>query len=180
MSFYVFGENVKYSIKNGLSSVDYSLIEDFSCGNLEIDNAIKRKNLDTYTVKVIIDNNRNCMIGFIAYQASGITLSYENTVITKPALQVGYFAIDSKYQHLPYIDEKTDDRYNLSDHIFNNFLKHFRKISEKILYLDYIILYSVPDAKSFYLRNCFEDFSCYMNSDKYPYLEGCSAMYMCI
>ena len=181
MPFYSYGKEIKYSIKD-LSSVDEKLIEGFSCGNNEIDKVIKSRNSLEYTVKLVIDDEKECLIGFIAYQASGIRLYYENTAVTKPALQINYFAMDSHYQHLPYdnSEELQDDKYNLSDAIFCDFLKLFRNISDKHLYFEYIILYSVPNAKNFYIRNCFEEFNVYMSPDKYRYLDGCLPMYMSI
>lgn len=181
MPFYSYGKQVKYSVID-LSSVDEKLIEDFSCGNNEIDRIIKNKNSPESTIKLVMDDKKKCLIGFIAYQASGIRLYYENTAITKPALQINYFAIDSRYQHLQYDNHEDfqENKYNLSDEIFCEFLKLFRKISEEFLYFEYIILYSVPNAKNFYIRNFFEEFNTYMSPDKYRYLDGCLPMYMSI
>lgn len=176
MPFYKYGKDIKYSIED-LFSIDDKLIENFSCGNTEIDKVLKDESSMEYTVKVVVDTERNCLIGFIAYQASGIRLHYKNTYITKSALQVNYFAIDTQYQHLPYDELDNEDKYNFSDEIFCQFLKLFREISDKYLYFEYIILYSVPNARNFYLRNCFEDFNIYMNPDNYRYLDGCMPMF---
>ncbi|MGN0470843.1 MAG: hypothetical protein ACI4GV_08015 [Acutalibacteraceae bacterium] len=176
MPFYSYGNEIKYTITD-LSSVNRKLIEDFSCGNDEIDKVIKNSNSIECTLKLIVDEENECLIGFITYQASGIRLYYSNDAITKPALQINYFAIDSHYQHLPY-EDSDDSRFNLSDDIFCEFLKMFRNISDKYLYFEYIILYSVPNAKNFYIRNCFEEFNTYMSPDKYRYLDGCVPMYM--
>lgn len=178
MPFYSYGKEVKYSIID-LSSVDEKLIGGFSCGNDEIDKVIKNKNSSECTIRLVVDDEKECVIGFIAYQASGIRLCYEDTTITKSALQINYFAMDSNYQHLPYDNNNSqDDKYNLSDEIFCEFLKLFREISEKFLYFEYIILYSVKNAKTFYIRNYFEEFNMYMNPDKYRYLDGCLPMYI--
>ena len=179
MPFYSYGNEVKYKITD-LSSVDEKLIEDFSCGNDEIDKVIKNRNSIEGTVKLVVDEEKECLIAFISYQASGIRLCYCNDAITKPALQINYFAMDSRYQHLPYGNSEEDDKYNLSDDIFCRFLNIFGNISDEHLYFEYIILYSVPNAKNFYKRNSFEAFNIYMSPDRYNYLDGCSPMFMLI
>ena len=178
MPFYSYGNEVKYKITD-LSSVNEKLIEDFSCGIDDIDKVIKNKDAIDCTLKLVVDEEKEYLIGFIAYQASGIRSCYENAAVTKPALQINYFAIDSHYQHLKYDDsEDPEDKYNLSDDIFCKFLDMFRDISDKYLYFEYIILYSVPSAKNFYVRNFFKEFNAYMSPDNYRYLDGCLPMYM--
>ena len=167
-------EKVKYLLTE-FSSVDDKLIEDFSCGNPELDKKIAQlKNNPEGTTYVAIDRDKNKIIAYCTFTASGLTKMYENDTITQPAAEIKYFATDEDYQHIPYDDSDAD--YKVSDHIFCKIIERLEIISESTLYFECIILYSVPGAVSFYKRNGFEDFSDYMAPDKYRYIEGCTPM----
>ena len=57
-------------------------------------------------------------------------------------------------------------------------IKRLFEISEDIIYFEYVLLYSVPNAVSFYERNGFRKFSEYMVSDSYMYIDGCIPMFL--
>lgn len=174
MNLYMYGDEIDYSIVEK-SSITKEMIEDFSCGNTTIDNVLK--NDTEYSSLFAVDNKENKIISFIVYLASGIPMQYGSTHITRSAVLIDIFAVDIKYQHLPF-ELNQEYKYNLSDEIFCKFLMQLRKISEEYLYFEFVTLYSVPNAKGFYKRNCFEEFNTYMIPDKYSYLDGCIPMFM--
>jgi hypothetical protein len=56
-------------------------------------------------------------------------------------------------------------------------MKKLLEISENVISFDYILLYSVPDAVSFYERNGFSKFDEFMEKDSYIYIDGCVPMF---
>lgn len=94
-----------------------------------------------------------------------------------PAAEINFFALDEKYQHLQFLSIK-DERYTLGDKIFGDIISHLTEISTKIISFDYITLYAVNSAVSFYKRNLFSDFSEHMEPAKKRYFEGCTPMYI--
>ena len=163
----------KYTFKRA-SSVDISSIEDFTCGSDELDQKlIQMKSCDEGTTVVCIDESKCKIIGYCTYSTSGLTISYENDVVTKPSAEIKYFAIDKEYQHLSYNEDM-----NFSDFMLNNVISTLMKISETTISFEYILLYSVQDAVSFYERNGFLNFSDYMEKDSYTYINDCVPMFM--
>lgn len=171
---YDYGREVKYDILKE-SSIDISLIEDFSCGNEQIDIEIKNRIINGIS-EYVVDTESNKLIAYINYEASGLFLKHQKEQITKSALKINLFALDEEYQHLVY--DEYDEDFKLSDKVFCDFLKRFRDISDNTLFFEYIILYSVPKAVSFYQRNGFKSFVEYMDKEKYRFLDGCTPMYI--
>lgn len=66
------------------------------------------------------------------------------------------FAIDERYQHLPYSAEKEDGTF--SDYIFRFVISKIYEFTEEICGADKVILYAVPKAKNFYEKNGFTVF----------------------
>lgn len=159
-----------------LSSINDKLIEEFSCGNNELDNKLfKMKNSnDKLTTIGLVECYKNTkhLVGYCTYTASGISCTNSYDKITFSAAEIKYFAIDEKYQHMYY-----DKEYKFSDFLLDNIIKHFYDISDNIISFDYIILYSVPTAVSFYKRANFYEFAEFMKRDSYIYIEDCIPMY---
>ena len=61
------------------------------------------------------------------------------------------FAIDENYQHMQYSEDIEDGSF--SDILFSDVIGFIYDFTENYCGADKIILYSVPDAKSFYIRN---------------------------
>ena len=162
----------KYKFKR-ISSVDIELIEEFSCGSDELDKKLKdMKKNDEGTTFVFLDETNGQIIGYCTYCASSLKKSYENDSVTYPAAEIKYFAIDKVYQHKSY-----DEDFNFSDLMLCEILKKLIEISEETISFDYILLYSVPDAVSFYKRNGFLEFTEFMKKDSYTYIDGCIPMF---
>ncbi len=166
-------ENSEYCFKE-ISSVNIELIEDFSCCSIELDKKLlqMKKHNEGITI-VLIDNINNCIIGYCTYTTSGLKIGDQNYNITYPASEIKFFAIDEKYQHKEY-----DEYFKISDLMLCEIIKRLFEISEDIIYFEYVLLYSVPNAVSFYERNGFRKFSEYMVSDSYMYIDGCIPMFL--
>lgn len=159
-----------------LSSINDKLIEEFSCGNTELDKKlfnIKNFNEKLTTIGLVeYYNNTEHLVGYCTYLASGISCANEYDKVTYPAAEIKYFAIDEKYQHIYY-----DKEYKFSDFLLDNIIRNLYAISEEIISFDYILLYSVPIAVSFYKRANFHEFTEFMKRDSYSYIENCTPMY---
>ena len=176
---------IKYSI-NEISSVNDRLIEEFSCGNMVIDNCLKKARVSAGATLVVIDEIAGHIVAFCTYTTSGLSKMVSDYVnnkcikyrVTYPAAEIKYFAVDEKYQHMSYDNE--DDNYKISDHFLCEIIRRLSVISDKIIYFEYVILYSVPDAVSFYKRNNFEEFTEYMEHDAHYHIENCTPMFLAL
>ena len=111
------------------------------------------------------------MIGYCTYCTSGLTVCVESDRVTQPASEIKYFAVSEKYQHRPF-----DEDFNFSDLMLCKVIARLYEISEDVISFEHILLYSVPEAVSFYQRNGFKKFSEYMEEDSYRYIKGCIPM----
>ena len=80
------------------------------------------------------------------------------------------FAIDERYQHLPYSAEKEDGTF--SDYIFRFVISKIYEFTEEICGADKVILYAVPKAKNFYEKNGFTVFPPFMLQSESRFLDG--------
>ena len=82
-----------------------------------------------------------------------------------------------KYKHLRYSNEKQNDE-KLSDKIFDYIIYNLiTNFTEKYCGASRIVLYSLPDAVSFYKRHSFKDFTELMCPNDERYLDGCIPLY---
>lgn len=172
-----YGQEINYRIER-LSPDNSRLLGDFSCGNEAIDDYLHEQALeDTKNVCYIcIDEDRNSVAGFAALSCSGIQYVVDQRRETLPAIQISYFAVANDIQRLVF--DETDEHFYFSDMLFAEILQKCREITEEYIGAEYVILYSVPTAKHFYERNFFKDYSEFMQSDHYQYLNDCVPMYM--
>lgn len=174
---YQFGREINYSIER-LSPDNIKLLGDFSCENESIDDYLHKKALtDTENVCYLCrDLNMNKIIGFASLACSGIYHRVDNFIQTIPAIQISYFAIDQQIHKLLYDEE--DMHFYFSDMFFCNILEKCNEISEIYVGAAFVVLYAVPDAKHFYERNRFQDYTEYMQRDHTRYLDGCTPMFI--
>lgn len=174
---YQFGREIDYSIEK-LSPDNVKLLGDFTCGNKSIDGYLHKKcpeDMDSVCY-LCVDNRIDRAIGFATISCSGIHFSVDNISQTLSAIQISYFAIDEKFHKLAF--DEDDDHFYFSDKFFCDILVRCRDITENHIGARYIVLYSVPDAKHFYERNRFEDYTKFMVPDNNRYLDGCIPMFM--
>lgn len=153
---------------------------EFSCGNDKIDEYFhKQAATDTECVTYIFpDDETNEVIAFLSIRCSGIIVDSQTRLEILPAVEIKYFAVAEKFQHI-HMDlyETESATHNISDEIFAMSVRKIRDITD-LIGADYIILYSVPTAVSFYERNLFQPFSKYFTPERTRFTEGCTPMYM--
>lgn len=174
---YQFGCEIAYSVEY-LSPDNAKLLGDFSCGNKSIDDYLQKTALiDTHNVCYLCrDTKTNKLLGFASLACSGIYYKVQDVIETIPAIKISYFAVEQEIQKLLY--DADDLHYYFSDMFFFDIVNKCREISDQHLGAAYIILYAVPDAKHFYERNLFQNYTEYMQKDHTRYLHGCIPMYM--
>ncbi len=160
---------------------DKDLVRSFKCGNQYIDKFVrdlsfKSKDLVTYAA---IDDKQNKLISVLSLACSGIYTMHspksprKNSLIS--AFEIKYFATDVHYQKIPYSENEED--LSLSYQIFAKWMKDIIQISQNVVGAKKIILYSVPEAESFYRRFNFTDFKQFMAKDEQTSLNGCIPLY---
>ena len=173
-----YGRELNISVQT-LDAESEKYIE-FSCGNESIDDylhyeAIGDQSSVTY---LYIDVDRDKLIAFVTIACSAIfTISdHEQYSTVMPSMEVKFLAVDESYQHLPYNAMKNSP--SLSDMMFDDMIMRMIDISRTIIGASSIVLYSVPQAITFYQRHGFKKFGDNMYGDEGLFIEGCEPMYL--
>lgn len=174
---YKYGEEVNYSIEV-LNESDYDYLMKFSCGNKKLDGFFHKEVFvnnkivsDDGLIFKAINNDNGEIIGIVSLATSGIVFVQTNYMKVLPAIKIDVFAVDLKYQKLHYSkyseeEENPEEHYYLSDDIMGKILFHCNEISEKYALVNYVLLYADKNARRFYERNGFTDFSEFMEKEK--------------
>lgn len=186
---YSYGEEISYDYQLIMPG-DFSDLQAFSCGNKKLDYFIHNELISNGKVNVeeslpfkVIDTSTGKIIGVVSLAASGIIFQVDNYIQVLPSIKIDVFAIDKEYQKLHYNQESKesddpDEHFYFSDDVMGTFISHCRNIAEKKAVAHYIVLYADKDAKRFYERNMFEDFSKFMVKEKNMEIEANDPMYM--
>ena len=153
---------------------------EFSCGNSEIDRYLKEdaaKDCDCVTY-VFSDIDTDDVIAFASLRCSGIIFQDSNHLELLPAIEIRYFATDERFQHIQMQTDISNDRYCISDSVFCELIRMVREIACHTVGAEYVVLYSVPTAVSFYRRNLFEEFNEAFTPERYLYINECLPMYL--
>lgn len=173
----IYGEDILYNIIR-FTDKDINLVQDFNCGNEVINDYLKEEACnDTKATTFIIVNNANSqIIAYYSLNCSGFVIDNGNNFTIYPAVEIKMFAIDEKYQHIPYSTNREDG--NLSDTLFDNVIGYIYSFTDNCCGADKVILYSVPNAENFYKRNGFKRFENFMLQSTSLFLDGCVPMYL--
>lgn len=165
-----YGSEIKFDVCK-LEKEHLKLIQNFKCGNDEIDKYLINKALNDMefgksVTKIFINKNINEIIGYYSVNCSSIVMENYEKRYFSPAIEIKMFALDTKYHKMLY--EKDNDE-KFSEILFSKIIKDIYNITENYCGASHIILYSVPYAIKFYKDIGFEDFEEYMisNDDKY-------------
>jgi hypothetical protein len=173
----LYGEDIELDIVK--LNIEYlSLIQNFKCGNDEIDKFLKQKAIEENeigkSITRLIFNKDKELIAYYSINCSALIVENYNHRYFSPAIELKMFALNNKYKHIQYSED--DEDYLLSDSLLCIVIKEIINITENICGANNIILYSVPYAINFYERNGFEPFKEYMISSDDMYLNGCLPM----
>lgn len=176
MTRFDYGRDIPIRIEI-LSQTNQKLTRYFFCGNGTIDAYFQREAAHDPTVVtyLVIDEANEKPVACLSVACSAIFLSERKQFSTLlSAMEVVYFAVDVDYQGLPY--RPGDDR-SLSHYIFSYMLELLRDISHRTIGAAKVVLYSVPEARTFYERLEFVPFETTMFGDKGTFVTDCVPMY---
>lgn len=180
--------NVKYKYGNEIeisfikaSRNEKELLKKFKCGNVYIDKFIRNlsfKDKDTVTY-LGIDTNLKKVISAITIACSGIYIERRKKFNIKKdilsAIEIKYFAVNQSYQKMHY---SINNNRSLSFNLFQNYLNRITHIARNICGAQKIILYSVPEAITFYKKSDFIVFKKYMLRNENNIVKNCIPMFL--
>jgi hypothetical protein len=174
-----------------LSKENVNLLDNFCCGNAEIDRYVKE---DALTSKdsgkgvtyVVIKKSNNDLVGYYTLCSSTLVYFDDNDLTGKksavelvirgiPAIEIKMFAVNRKFQDVAYKIGEVEEL--ISEIILGAVIGSIYDIAINILGARMIVLYSTPEATKFYNRNGFlplEEYSSLFDE----YIEDCTPMYM--
>lgn len=162
-----------------LDSITITKLADFSCGNDTLDTFFHEKAVSSEreVTYLFIDTEKDRVAAMASIACSAIELGNGKRLTDSiPAVEITYFAVDKRYQKLPYSEDKEAGYF--SDMIMDSVLQIICDFSMHICGATHVLLYATPDAVHFYERNRFvkSDIAWILPRENW-YLEGCTLMY---
>lgn len=173
----VYGENIRVTPER-LSHSHCPLLDRFSCGNTVMDNFFKYTAIDSIldSAYAFIDYERNSLAAAASIACSSLQVvdngSYYDSV---PAVEIKYFAVDSRYQQLRFSADR-DEGY-FSDAVLSALIGFIYKFTDDYCAATHILLYSTPAAVHVYERNGFvklDESGIMVRHNRF--LDGCTPM----
>lgn len=160
--------------KKLLTYSEQKYCDDFDCGNEYINNFVRNKAVDDVdsTTFLYVDNNTGKVVCAYTLSCSGIVAELNEKIYIHPAVEIRIFALSNEYQHKRY------DEYNTYGDIFlADVISSIDYFTENYCGASRIVLYAVPQYKTFYERNSFKTFCDFMKQDESSYNEDCIPMF---
>lgn len=153
----------------------------FHCGQEYIDNYFSEQMLkddDAVAYCFWTNDKKQELVGIASLSCSGIIIkSAENFNIT-PAIEVKIFAVDEKFQHTVFPDAD-EEKGHWSDYCWYYLLSEIiYDVAEHSCGAAHVVLYSVPDAVSFYKRHQLQNFEELMAQPSNMRIDGCIPMFL--
>ena len=153
----------------------------FRCGQDYIDHYFSTKMLkddDAVSYCFWTDDKKQELVGIASLSCSGIIVKSLESYNISPAIEVKIFAVDEKYQHQVFPDADEDNGH-WSDYCWYYLLSEIiYSIAESVCGAKHVVLYSLPDAVSFYRRNGLQTFAELMTKPSNMLIEGCIPMFL--
>lgn len=159
------------------------LMDDFSCGNEEIDNFFKKEAVHScsQTTHIFVDADSDTVVAAVSLSCSALVILYDEGTACdcSPSVEITYFAVDSRYQKTPAPGDIGEG--NISDIMMAQVFSLIYDFTDSTCAAENIILYSTPKAIHFYERNRFvrADTSQFWRKHS-AYLDGCTFMYQAL
>ncbi len=162
---------------------DSEMLKEFECEYDAIRDFIRYQSIKSRkdVSYIFIDEENKIVVGFCAICCSGISAiktneSVGNYVGIIPAIEIDFFAVDSRYRNLPLTADSK--RYEtLSSALFLFMIQQIKRIASTEVGATHICLYAVPRAKNFYKRSDFVEYDETMVRDQDPFLKSCIPMF---
>ena len=152
----------------------------FNCGSEYIDRYFREELLnddDAVSYCFWANAEKQELVGIASLSCSGIIIRSASSYNITPAVEVKIFAVDERYQHtiFPGADE---DAGHWSDYCWYYLMEIVYGITDKHCGAGHIVLYSVPDAVTFYKRHDFKAFAELMAMPSNMVIDGCIPMFL--
>ena len=173
MTFYTKGKTRRIEFEYiPLTQENKDLLNDFSCGNDELDKAFRQDCInDTSSVtNLVVDKENNKVICVYSLNCASIIGCNEGKHYPRSAVEIKYFAMNIDYQDIKSDDE---DEGCLSSAILYDINAKIFLFTENFCGAEFIFLYSTPEGEPFYRKCQFDDFPIEILRNNDPYLEGC-------
>lgn len=172
-----YGEDIHFIFEKLCNNNNW-LLDNFTCGNRQIDLDVRKLLNDPKTVtNLVINANNNDVVCVYSLSCSGYVVTLQNKNYIYPAVEIKYFVIDKKYQNIPFYRFDDNDDDCISHKIFCKVIATINNITDQYCGADKIILYSTDVGVKFYARSGFVDFKSYMMRNDDSYLDGCTPMF---
>ena len=151
----------------------------FTCGQEAIDSYFKEKlfeDKDAVPYCFWTEADKQDLVGIASLSCAGIVVRSGKHFNITPAIEVKIFAVNEKYQHQLYQDDDTGNLH-WSDYCLYYLLEKIYEISGDMCGANHVVLYSVPEAVTFYERNKFRHFVGDMAMPSNHFIEGCVPMF---
>ena len=157
-------------------SKHFDIVRSFDCGNYALNQFLfSCFNNHERVLYLFIDDNIQKIAAYSSLVCTSLIYSQESKQYQIPAIEIKTFAVDKSYQNLPFSGNRADGV--LSDSIFNSMVATAFDLSETVIGAEYVTLYSVQAAQSFYERNGFSVFEENMTEFYNYFNESCIPMY---
>ena len=171
----IYGKQIKVSYE--LLTVDNAnMLLMVNCGNEALDGHIQSHCANDYSMvtKLILNSKNNDLIGIYSLSASNLIWISHGKHYEAPAIELKFFVINSKYQDMPYSEDKEDGC--LSSNILSYVINDIMNFTDNFCGANFITLYSTDIGLKFYLQNGFQEFpsETWKNDDRF--LEGCTPL----
>lgn len=172
-----FGNSIEVDYQY-LSNDNKDLLNSFSCGNEVIDEYIKKYCLNDYSsvTHIIVNSvNKEIICVYTLCCSSMILESYSKHYPT-PAVELKFFAVDKKYQDMPYSEDKEDGC--LSNVLLSEVTRLVMDFTDDYCGANLLVVYSTDEGVPFYKKNGFRDFPEIAWRDDSRFLDGCTPLFL--
>ena len=148
------------------------LLNNFSCGNTVLDDIFKNECANDFSsvTKIIVNAQSEEIICVYSLCCASMILENHNKHYPAPAVEIKYFAINTKYQD---IKSKDKDDGCLSSVILYDLMAQILFFTDEICGANFVFLYSTEEGESFYRKCGFVDFPIDVWRDDSRFLDGC-------
>ena len=152
------------------------MLDNFTCGNTELDETFKKKCVydESAVTKIVINTQNQEVICVYSLNCASLILENHKKHYPAPAVEIKYFAVNTKYQDLKSLDP---DEGCLSTVIFYEVMRQIFDFTDNICGANFVFLYSTPEGEPFYRKCGFNDFPINVWKNNSRYLDGCTPLY---
>lgn len=152
-------------------------LDDFDSGKIEIDKYFREKALnDKKSVTYMyVDTSTDVVVALATVSCASIPVFNDDEIVDNiPAIEIKYFALNERFQHVPYVRSSP---YKLSHYVLCTLVEQLKTISTEYVGALKIVLQAMPDAVDFYSKCKFREMKSYISENVINEDDGCTPMF---